>query len=43
MRNRIIHAYFDVDPAIVWDTIRNDLPPLEASLARLLDEQDRAE
>lgn len=25
MRNRIVHAYFDVDPRIVWDTVSNDL------------------
>lgn len=28
MRNRIIHAYFDVDLEIVWQVITQDLPPL---------------
>lgn len=28
MRNRLIHAYFDVDMNRVWDTINDDLPPL---------------
>ena len=28
MRNRLIHAYFDVDLQRVVDTIANDLPPL---------------
>ena len=28
MRNRLIHGYFSVDPEIVWDTVRSDLPPL---------------
>lgn len=28
MRNRLVHAYFSVDPQIVWDTIYHDLPPL---------------
>jgi len=28
MRNRLIHAYFDVDLDIVWTTVFEDLPPL---------------
>ena len=27
LRNRLIHAYFDVDLDIVWKTIREYLPP----------------
>lgn len=34
MRNRLIHAYFDVDLDRVWDTVRDDLPPLIAALER---------
>ncbi|MBI2166720.1 MAG: DUF86 domain-containing protein [Candidatus Omnitrophica bacterium] len=36
MRNRLIHAYFDVDVSRVWDTVRDDLPALVASLDKLL-------
>ncbi len=36
LRNRLVHAYFDVDPQVLWDTIRNDLPPLAESLVQLL-------
>lgn len=32
MRNIMIHEYDDVDLAIVWDTVQNDLPRLIASL-----------
>lgn len=32
MRNRLIHAYFDVDLDRVWDTIEVDLPPLITQL-----------
>jgi len=32
MRNRLIHAYFDVDLDRVWDTVTDDLPPLIAAL-----------
>jgi uncharacterized protein with HEPN domain len=28
MRNRLIHAYFDVDLDIVWATVADDLPAL---------------
>jgi uncharacterized protein with HEPN domain len=28
MRNQMIHAYMDVDLAIVADTVRDDLPAL---------------
>jgi uncharacterized protein with HEPN domain len=39
MRNRLIHAYFDVDLDIVWTTVTEDLPPLlpvlESALAQL--------
>ncbi len=32
MRNRLIHAYFDVDLDRLWDTVNYDLPPLIALL-----------
>ena len=36
MRNRLIHGYFDINYDIVWDTVKNDLPPLIASLKQAL-------
>jgi len=36
MRNRLIHAYFDIDPDVVWETTIRDLPPLIHVLERLL-------
>ena len=36
MRNRLIHAYFDIDFQRVSDTITTDLPPLIANLERIL-------
>ena len=38
MRNFVIHAYFSVEPAIVWETVRNDLPDLASRLRTILDE-----
>src|ERR1700738_4007408 len=34
MRNRLIHAYFDIDHDIVWITAKNYLPPLIQQLER---------
>lgn len=28
MRNRLVHAYFDIDADIVWATVNEDLPGL---------------
>lgn len=36
MQNRIVHAYFNVDEKLMWDTIQNDLPPLIPELKNLL-------
>ena len=36
MRNRLVHAYFEVDPRLVWDTIKNDLETLSSALEDLI-------
>lgn len=36
MRHRLVHAYFDIDLDIVWQTLRGDLPPLIAALRKAL-------
>jgi uncharacterized protein with HEPN domain len=36
MRNKMIHNYFDVSLEIVWNTVRNDLPPLKQQIDALL-------
>lgn len=35
MRNRLVHAYFDVDLDRVWDTLKDDLPLLIAQLEKI--------
>jgi uncharacterized protein with HEPN domain len=37
MRNRLIHAYFDVDLERVHDTLELDLPPLIKQLEQILE------
>ena len=39
MRNRLIHAYFDVDLDVVWRTVEDDLPTLVAVLRSVLPER----
>ena len=35
MRNRLIHAYFDINLDILWKTVVEDLPPLVAELEKI--------
>jgi uncharacterized protein with HEPN domain len=37
MRNRLVHAYFDINLEILWQTTQHDLPPLVAALERVLE------
>lgn len=39
MRNRIIHAYFDIRLDVVWRTVAEDLPLLIAELEKIIPEQ----
>jgi uncharacterized protein with HEPN domain len=40
MRNRLIHAYFDIDQDEVWKAVTEDLPILASRLQALLDVQE---
>ncbi|MFW2357031.1 DUF86 domain-containing protein [Hydrogenophaga sp.] len=35
MRNRVAHGYFQVDWALIWKTIHQDLPELRRQIERL--------
>lgn len=39
MRNRLIHAYFDIDREVVWKTATEELPLLLPRLRELLAEE----
>ena len=32
MRNRLVHAYFDIDLDVLWQTVQGDMPELIAQL-----------
>jgi uncharacterized protein with HEPN domain len=40
LRNLLIHEYFGVDVGILWQTIQEDLPPLEPLLRKVLASSD---
>jgi uncharacterized protein with HEPN domain len=36
LRNRLIHEYFDIDHDIIWQTIKEGLPPLVLEIKKYL-------
>lgn len=40
MRHRLIHAYFDINLDIVWQTVIHDLPPLLQGLEKILQKEE---
>jgi uncharacterized protein with HEPN domain len=36
LRNRLIHAYFDINLGIVWEIVHTDIPPLKDAISGLL-------
>ena len=36
MRNRLIHVYFDIDYDIIWQTVKENLPPLIEQMQSIL-------
>ena len=37
MRNRLVHAYFDINQSVLWDTVQLALPALLVQLRVILD------
>ncbi len=38
MRDVLIHGYFEVDPQIVWETVKNRIPEVKPLFERILEE-----
>ncbi len=36
LRNRVIHAYFEVNPQIIWEITKGDLPALKQEIKQIL-------
>lgn len=39
MRNRLVHAYFDINKDILWTTVTEAVPRLAERLKKVLDER----
>jgi uncharacterized protein with HEPN domain len=38
IRNKVIHDYFGVDLEVIWKTLHEDLPPLQAAVTKILED-----
>ena len=41
MRDKVIHAYFGVNTKTLWNTVKNDLPPLKQLVPRMLKDLEK--
>jgi len=41
MRSKLVHQYFGVNMAVVWQTIHEDLPPLAAILKKIIKQEEK--
>ena len=39
MRNRLIHGYYDINLDIVWETVKENIPPLKAELEKIIEHE----
>ncbi|MCB9076528.1 MAG: DUF86 domain-containing protein [Anaerolineaceae bacterium] len=37
LRNRLIHAYFDIDLGIIWDIVQVNIPQMKHTLSSFID------
>jgi uncharacterized protein with HEPN domain len=37
MRNRVIHGYSSMNPSVVWDSVRDDVPELRRQIVEALE------
>jgi len=39
LRDRLIHAYFNIEIDIIWDVVQSELPILKNEIQRIINEQ----
>ena len=39
MRNRLIHGYYDINLDIVWETVKENIPPLKVELEKIIEHE----
>lgn len=41
MRDKLIHAYFGIDTETIWQTVKENIPPLKLTIQRMLKDQEK--
>ena len=41
MRNKVIHGYFGVNVKTLWNTVKDDLPPLKKLVQKMLKDLEK--
>jgi uncharacterized protein with HEPN domain len=41
MRDKLIHAYFGMDTETIWQTVKENLPPLKQAIKRMAKDQEQ--
>ncbi len=41
IRDQIVHAYFAIDYAVVWDALKTDIPPLQPIIEQILEDMEK--
>jgi uncharacterized protein with HEPN domain len=39
LRDLVAHAYFQIDPEIIWDIVKNKVPPLQVQIQQLVESE----
>ena len=41
MRDKLVHAYFGIDTAVIWETITNRLPGLKDQIQKIIEDLEK--
>jgi uncharacterized protein with HEPN domain len=41
MRDKLIHAYFGMDTETLWQTVKENTPPLKLTIQKMLKDQEK--
>jgi len=43
MRDKLIHEYFGIDNEILWQTVKEDIPPLKPLVEKVMKDMEKSE
>jgi uncharacterized protein with HEPN domain len=41
MRDKLIHAYFGMDTETIWQTVKQNIPPLKQTIKKMIKDQEK--